>query len=267
MLNAIDKLVKEEVNINTIFDAVPANRRTPAAPQPADSQTSAAPTAADSFSTEQFSCSLDCQRDYWDSVAPVKAFTNEIAWPQWRRFVPPESAILDVGCGYGRTCSQLFDAGYRNLIGVDISFKMIERGKTERPDLDLRFWSSDTLPFSDDSFDAVCLIAVLTCIPSNSGQQRLAKEIRRVLKPGGVLFVSDFPIQKDERNQARYQQFARKFGMFGVFELPEGTVLRHHEIAWLDELFASCSLLERQSIPCKTMNGHNINLEQRFYRK
>ena len=256
MLNSIDKPVKEEVDKNTVFDAVSANR-----------QTSAAPPASDSFSTDQSSCSLDCQRDYWDSVAPVKSFTNEIAWPQWRRFVAPAAAILDVGCGYGRTCSQLADAGYRNLIGVDISLKMIERGKAERPDLDLRFLASDTLPFLDDSFDAVCLIAVLTCIPSNSGQRRLTEEICRVLKPGGVLFVSDFPIQKDERNQARYQQFARKFGTFGVFELPEGTVLRHHEIAWLDELFASCALLERLSIPCKTMNGHIVNLEQRFYRK
>ena len=210
---------------------------------------------------------IDCQRPYWDTVAPTKTFTNEIAWPQWRKYVQSDAAILDVGCGYGRTCAQLADAGYKNLVGVDISSQMIERGKRERPDLDLKFWDGSTLPFLDNSFDAVCLIAVLTCIPSDSGQKRLLGEIIRVLKPGGILFLSDFPLQTDDRNRARYDQFAEQYGIYGVFELPEGAILRHHDPGWFDELLAPLTPLDRLTFPWKTMNGHDVWLEQRFCRK
>ena len=53
-----------------------------------------------------------------------------------------------------------------------------------------------TLPFADGQFDAVVLFAVLTCIADDAAQRDLIAELRRVLQPGGLLLVSDYPFAR-----------------------------------------------------------------------
>ena len=78
-------------------------------------------------------------RDYWNSVAETKTFTTPFDAALFARYVPSlDAKILDFGCGYGRTLAELAQAGYRNLCGVDLSDKLIERGKRLFPTLDLR---------------------------------------------------------------------------------------------------------------------------------
>ena len=120
-----------------------------------------------------------------------------------RGLLPPAARILDFGCGYGRTCSELIDAGYRNVIGIDISGGMIQRGRTLRGDLDLRVLDGQSPGFVHGSFEACLMIAVLNCIPSDAGQEHVINEVHKLLRPGGILFLSDYPIQTDERNQER----------------------------------------------------------------
>src|ERR1051326_4217048 len=91
----------------------------------------------------------------------------------------------------------------------------------------------------DHSFHAVLLFTVLTCIPEDDGQRALLAEIRRVLRPGGLLYISDLLINSDARNVERYQGHAEEYGMYGVFELPQGAVVRHHQEEWIKQLTAS----------------------------
>lgn len=73
---------------------------------------------------------------------------------------------------------------------------MIERGHKEYPYLDLRVKSDASIAFPDQSFDAVILFAVLTCIIKDEKQQELIKEIHRVLKPdGSFMSMTSFLIQ------------------------------------------------------------------------
>ena len=58
----------------------------------------------------------------------------------------------------------------------------------------------EKLPCGDQSIDAVLLFAVLTCIASDDAQKNLLREFKRVLRPGGLLVISDYPLQTDERN-------------------------------------------------------------------
>ena len=53
------------------------------------------------------------------------------------------------------------------------------------------------------SFDAILLLAILTCIPDDQGQALLIAGLRRLLRPGRVLY-SDMPLQSDRRNLTRY---------------------------------------------------------------
>ena len=194
-------------------------------------------------------------RDYWTRVAWEKEFSHPLDVERLAPALPRDARVLDLGCGYGRTVAALRAAGWRDVVGVDSAPGMIARGRSEHPELDLRLVPEGPLPFEDASFDAVLLFAVLTCIPDDDEQRALVREARRVLRPGGVLYVSDLLLQDDARNRARYDRR-------GVFELPEGVVLRHHDPAWVDALLAAFERLSWTEPDVTTMNGHSARAFQ-----
>ena len=199
------------------------------------------------------------QQAYWDGVSGTKQFTTPFQAELFARFVGREQNILDVGCGYGRTLGELHRRGYRSLTGVDFSRGMILRGRRENPTLDLRVMEGKTLDFPDETFDAAILFAVLTCILRDADQAFLIREIRRVLRPGGVLYVNDFLLNTDERNLARYAAGEAQLGVYGAFTLPEGAVLRHQEEGQVKRLLSDFETLHFERLTFPTMNGHTSN--------
>jgi SAM-dependent methyltransferase len=106
--------------------------------------------------------------------------------------LPPAPArVLDLGVGTGRELSALLDAGHAPT-GLDVSAAMLERcARRARPVPLVRgdFWSSP-LPFEADAFDAVlALHGTLAHPPDGDALPRLAAELARVVRPGGVLVV------------------------------------------------------------------------------
>jgi ubiquinone/menaquinone biosynthesis C-methylase UbiE len=163
-----------------------------------------------------------------------------------------------VGCGYGRTLNELYQEGFKKICGIDFSQKMIERGKYLYPHLDLKK-CTDTFAFKDNTFDAVVLIAVLTCIVKDKDQVRLLEEIERVLKPHGILYINDFLINQDQRNIDRYNFYQKSQETYGVFELDEGAILRHHTIDHLFRLTANFEKTQFEKLVYTTMNKHRSN--------
>jgi SAM-dependent methyltransferase len=199
---------------------------------------------------------MEDQRAYWDRVAAEKSFTHPLDDRWLDDWFQRSGRILDYGCGYGRTLGDLARRGFTNTLGVDFSASMIERGRRANPGLDLRV--IDKLPIAEPvgSFDAVLLFAVLTCIPSNDDQARLLAELTRLLRPGGLLYISDMPLQSDARNLARYAGGEARFGIAGVFETDDGVIVRHHPPGHFDDLLAGFDRLAAESIHLTTMNGH-----------
>jgi SAM-dependent methyltransferase len=210
---------------------------------------------------------LDAQADYWDSVAGTKAFRHPLPLETLKGLLPATARILDYGCGYGRTVAGLVSGGFTRVTGVDVSPGMIARGRVLDSSLDLRLFDGGELPFGPGSFDCCLLMAVLTCIPTDGGQQRAVEDLRRVLAPGGILVVSDFPLQQDPRNRERYNRFAAEYGVYGVFRLPDGGVMRHHDMAWIEDLLAGFELVEHSAFSVVTMNGHKANAFRIIARK
>lgn len=210
---------------------------------------------------------LDNQTAYWDRVAEEKNFTLPFNKKRFGNLVDLEAKVLDFGCGYGRTCEILDGLGYRKTTGLDIAEKMIDRGRKRNPHLDLRVLNPSQWPGRPAFYDAVVLFAVLTCIPTNIGQETLLEQIAHVLRPGGILYISDFWLQEDDRNLNRYRVFEQKYGTYGVFELPEGVVLRHHDRAWVHALLSRFDTVVLEDIETITMNGHHTHGFQYFGRK
>jgi len=198
------------------------------------------------------------QQAYWDRAASEKQFTTPFQMDRFKLQVHKNAVILDVGCGYGRTLNALYQEGFKNIRGIDFSQKMVERGCLLYPFLDMKKCTS-VFPFEDNTFDAVVLIAVLTCIVKDSDQEQLVGEIERVLKSQGILYVNDFLINHDQRNTDRYRACEKNNGTYGVFELDEGAMLRHHTIDHLFRLTRNFERTDFQTLVYTTMNKHTSN--------
>ena len=109
--------------------------------------------------------------------------------------IPEGSEVLDIGCGGGfdlLVARQLVgDSG--RVSGIDLSEEMVAKAQSlvrnygdER--ISVAHVASEQIPHGDDSFDFVISNGVVNLSPAKLA---LFREIRRVLKPGGILQFAD----------------------------------------------------------------------------
>lgn len=140
----------------------------------------------------------------YDLVAPtydeIKQY--DLVYEQWFLGLPlaqaletvPAPLVLDVGTGTGRLPrALLFQPAFQGrVVGLDLSRRMLaEAARRLRPyggQVALIWQDAQTLPFPDDTFDAVTCLEVLEFTPR---PRAVLKELVRVLRPGGVLLVSN----------------------------------------------------------------------------
>jgi len=108
----------------------------------------------------------------------------------------PGQRLLDVGCGTGVDLQKLF-ARYGNgvnLYGVDPSedmLKQVPEGFAKNKNVHLDRATALELPYSSSYFDFVTCSLVLHHL-QEADQQKALQEMRRVLKPGGVVLIKDW---------------------------------------------------------------------------
>jgi SAM-dependent methyltransferase len=213
---------------------------------------------------------LPTQAPFWDRAAGSKVFSHPLDHERFLREVGVDAAVLDYGCGRGRLCAELAQRGFRHLQGADYSREMILMASRDHPGLDFSVVDGETLPFVDAQFDAVLLFAVLTCVPSDAAQRRLIAEVRRVLRPGGLLLISDYPLQADARNLTRYEAYVQESGndsTYGTFRLPDGGLVRHHQRDWLSSLLDGWAVVHDVEFDATTMNGNPARIVQLWARR
>lgn len=96
--------------------------------------------------------------------------------------------VLDMGCGCGESTSYLAKKGL-NVIGIDFAENMLLEAKKLYPDLTFENQNILSTSFDDQSFDGIVLTYVINHF-SDDGLLALKKEIHRLLKKGGLLFLS-----------------------------------------------------------------------------
>lgn len=106
-----------------------------------------------------------------------------------RKYFKPNSTILDIGCGTGRTTICLHELGYK-VTGQDITPAMIKSAKeiAEFKKLKIKYEVGDVtnLKYKYCSFDnAIFSFCGWNQIPGENYRINALKEVFRILKPGG----------------------------------------------------------------------------------
>ena len=125
-------------------------------------------------------------------------FVHEmVKWGQIDRFAPG-TTLLDVGCGIGGS-SRILARDYQfDVTGITISSQQVNRAQQLTPvGVTAQFKVDDAmaLSFPDASFDVVWSVEAGPHMPDKAV---FARELMRVLKPGGILVLADWN-QRDDR--------------------------------------------------------------------
>jgi ubiquinone/menaquinone biosynthesis C-methylase UbiE len=124
------------------------------------------------------------REDVWFLIQPLLLALDRVDCP----------LILDVATGTGRVPDALlYGPRFRGtVIGQDLSHKMLLQAADKLAPYQGRYVlirrDAQHLPYLDESFDAICCLEALEFMPS---PQRVLDEMARVLRPGGVLLVTN----------------------------------------------------------------------------
>jgi demethylmenaquinone methyltransferase/2-methoxy-6-polyprenyl-1,4-benzoquinol methylase len=115
----------------------------------------------------------------------------------WRRRaaratgLTPGQSALDVACGTGRLAAELARLALPggSVVGADFSAQMLRVAARDHPGIEWREVDALAMPFADASFDAAAMAFGLRNL---SDRELGAREMARVVKPGGGLVVLEF---------------------------------------------------------------------------
>lgn len=110
--------------------------------------------------------------------------------------------ILELGCGKAKLTRIIAEGGEgRHVTATEVDKIQHEKNcaLTDLPNVDFVFAGSQNLPFDDDSFDIILLFKSLHHVPMEYMADAM-KEIARVLKPGGLAYISE-PIFAGDFNE------------------------------------------------------------------
>ncbi len=117
--------------------------------------------------------------------------------------------ILDLGCGFGEFAQAYADEPID--MGIDLSAKDLYIASKTKKYKNLTLADARDLPFADNSYATVFSISTLEHIENSD---KVLKEAYRVLKPGGILFLT---LETDEVDEATfYRPLLKKLGMPSV---------------------------------------------------
>ena len=135
----------------------------------------------------------------YDQIAPNFSLSRGKLSPTARKLLPtlpPKAVVLDLGCGNGVLLSALpVDANYT---GIDISKSLIQEAKRLHPGN--QFIQADIAKNETyeklPQFDLIVCLATLHHLPKSSDHLFVLQQIKKHLKPSGIILVSAWHLWK-----------------------------------------------------------------------
>lgn len=148
-------------------------------------------------------------RDFYALTTPANLFLRQdqersfVELLHQGRLVPMRGRrVLDLGCGDGGWLGFFQSLGVEasDIAGLDLDPARVAEAQARFPLAQLRSGSAEALPWPDGSFDVVSQVTMFTSILDRGMQERIAREMLRVLKPGGAVLWLDF-VYDNPKNQ------------------------------------------------------------------
>ena len=130
----------------------------------------------------------------YDELAVAWDRTRQYLWPgseEFLKYIKDGDKILDAGCGNGRLV-KLFDHVNIDYTGIDNSEELIKIAKNNFPEKSFFVGDVLKLPFPNGSFTVIFCWAVLHHLPGKKLRKQALLELKRVLKPGGILILMNW---------------------------------------------------------------------------
>lgn len=146
-------------------------------------------------------------RQAYDEVAKeyTTSYWNELDRKPFDRMIldwfaaqiPSGERVLEIGCGPGEVAGYLARAGV-DCLATDLSPQMIAHGKEVFPKVQFEVQDFFNLTYKNDSFvSAVGFYAIVNLVLNEV--RAVIKEIKRVLKPGGIFLFSFHIFEGEEK--------------------------------------------------------------------
>jgi ubiquinone/menaquinone biosynthesis C-methylase UbiE len=106
----------------------------------------------------------------------------------WASRFAPGRRVLDAACGMAYGTAMLARAGASQAVGIDVDEGLIEEvRRVAPPNVSFDVGDVRQLPYADDEFDLIVCFETIEHVPD---PERVLDELKRVLKPGGMLALS-----------------------------------------------------------------------------
>lgn len=121
-----------------------------------------------------------------------------------------KTRILEGGCGFGAWCEWFQGRGHE-IVGIEYDENIVKRAKEFKPDVSVELGDITDVKYPDNHFDAYISLGVIEHF--EHGPEKSLEEAFRVLKPGGLAFVTTpllTPLRRFISHPVRTLYFFRK---------------------------------------------------------
>jgi ubiquinone/menaquinone biosynthesis C-methylase UbiE len=182
-------------------------------------------------------------------------YKHQDFWPVLEKHLRKDASYLDAGCGIGGWVLFLKDEGY-SIEGMDEAANVLRAMTEYKPDLKVKQGKLIALPYADGAFDGVLSIGSLD--HEEDSLQQALHEMRRVLKPDGLLFL-EVPLLNTQR---RFKYVPAK-----RLEALVRRALGHREVfaGYLFDRSSLQDLLVKNGFSVFHMQPHDLTKEGQHY--
>ena len=153
-----------------------------------------------------------------------KHFLTQKPW--FTKYLKKTDSVLDLGCGNGQSAIKVAKFA-KKVIGVDIDNNLLKIAQKSASSLNIKNINFDKadlkkkLKFKSSYFDKVIFLDVLEHL---NKRDQILKEIKRVLKPRGLLFIGV------PNSQTAWKKFQRSAGLCSFSDLDHKIEFSEFEI-------------------------------------